>query len=253
MQQTLVIGNWKMNGTLSWSQKIMETLVGELAGISEKVGIAVCPAYIHMETVSKELSKPECFIRFGAQNVHTKEEGAFTGEISAKMLSDLGATFVIVGHSERREVGETDKAIAEKFKLTQKNGLVPVLCVGESLVQRESGETERMVLAQLDAVIFECGIDALSDAIIAYEPIWAIGTGKTASADQAQTVHRCIRDHLAEKNEVVAKTVRIIYGGSVNSTNAKELFDQADIDGGLVGGASLKAEEFISICKIADY
>ena len=254
MQKTLVIGNWKMHGTLSWSKTIVEALIEGLVGIDNKVGIAVCPSYLHIETVSRILRESGSHIRFGAQNVHVEDEGAFTGEVSAKMLSDFGATFAIVGHSERRKlVAETDKDIAAKFKVAKNNGLVPILCIGESLTQRENKETEEVVLAQLDAVIVECGVDALANTVIAYEPIWAIGTGKTASVEQAQTVHRCIRNHLAKLSVVVAESIRIIYGGSVNSTNAQELFGQADIDGGLIGGASLRAEEFISICKIADY
>ena len=243
-----------MHGTLNWSQAMAETLTMELNGICERVCVAVCPTYLHLQTVGRVLQRSKDTISLGAQNVHMEQEGAHTGEVSAKMLADIGVKFVIVGHSERRmNIGETDQEIAAKFKALKKSELVPILCVGESISQRQCKETEAVVLAQLDAIISTCGIHALANAIIAYEPIWAIGTGKTASAKQAQEVHRCIRDHLSRSSKDVAESVRIIYGGSVNSNNAKELFSQADIDGSLVGGASLKAEEFISICKIAGY
>jgi len=243
-----------MHGTLNWSQAMAETLTTELNGIGERVCVAVCPTYLHLQTVGRVLQRSKDTISLGAQNVHMEQEGAHTGEVSAKMLADIGVKFVIVGHSERRmNIGETDQEIATKFKTLKKSELVPILCVGESISQRQCKETEAVVLAQLDAIISTCGIHALANAIIAYEPIWAIGTGKTASAKQAQEVHRCIRGHLSGFSKDVAESVRIIYGGSVNSNNAKELFSQADIDGSLVGGASLKAEEFISICKIAGY
>ena len=243
-----------MHGTLNWSQAMAETLTTELKGIGERVCVAVCPTYLHLQTVGRVLQRSKDTISLGAQNVHMEQEGAHTGEVSAKMLADIGVKFVIVGHSERRmNIGETDQEIATKFKTLKKSELVPILCIGESISQRQCKETEAVVLAQLDAIISTCGIHALANAIIAYEPIWAIGTGKTASAKQAQEVHRCIRGHLSGFSKDVAESVRIIYGGSVNSNNAKELFSQADIDGSLVGGASLKAEEFISICKIAGY
>ena len=169
------------------------------------------------------------------------------------MLADYGVTYVIVGHSERREIfAETDQAVAVKFQAAQEGGLLPILCVGESLQQREQGSSEEVVLSQLDAVIAAAGVEALQSAVIAYEPIWAIGTGKTASPEQAQGIHRVLREHIAKSNSTIAAGVRILYGGSVKASSATELFDQTDIDGGLVGGASLKAEEFISICKSAD-
>ena len=254
MQQTLVVGNWKMHGTLTWSQAMAETLMSELNGIGEKVCVAVCPTYVHLQAVSGVLQKSNNIISLGAQNVHAEKDGAYTGEISVKMLSDLGVRFVIIGHSERRvNIGETDQEIAAKFKALKESELVPILCIGESADQRERKETETVVVAQLGAVISECGINALTNAVIAYEPIWAIGTGKTASAEQAQGVHRCIRNYLSCLSTDVSESVRIIYGGSVNRDNAKNLFSQVDIDGSLIGGASLKSEEFISICKIAGY
>ena len=169
------------------------------------------------------------------------------------MLAEYGVTYVIVGHSERREIfAETDQAVAAKFQAAQDEGLLPILCVGESLQQREQGSSEEVVLSQLDAVIAAAGVEALQSAVIAYEPIWAIGTGKTASPEQAQGIHRVLREYIAKSNSTIAAGVRILYGGSVKASSATELFDQTDIDGGLVGGASLKAEEFISICKSAD-
>jgi triosephosphate isomerase len=254
MQQTLVVGNWKMHGTLRWSQAMAETLTSGLNGIGGKVCVAVCPTFLHLQAVGGVLQKSNNVISLGAQNVHAEQDGAHTGEISVKMLSDIGVRFVIVGHSERRvNIGEIDQEIAAKFKALKESELVPILCIGESADQRERKETETVVIAQLCAVISECGINALTNAVIAYEPIWAIGTGETASAEQAQGVHRCIRNYLSGLSTDVAESVRIIYGGSVNSSNAKKLFSQPDIDGSLIGGASLKSEEFISICKIAGY
>jgi triosephosphate isomerase len=254
MQQTLVVGNWKMHGTLRWSQAMAATLTSGLDEIGEKVCVAVCPTFLHLQAVGGVLQKSNNVISLGAQNVHAEQDGAHTGEISVKMLSDIGVRFVIVGHSERRvNIGEIDQEIAAKFKALKESELVPILCIGESADQRERKETETVVIAQLCAVISECGINALTNAVIAYEPIWAIGTGETASAEQAQGVHRCIRNYLSGLSTDVAESVRIIYGGSVNSSNAKKLFSQPDIDGSLIGGASLKSEEFISICKIAGY
>ena len=206
-----------------------------------------------LEQVGKLLATGKNSIKLGAQNAYFEEKGAFTGEVSALMLADMGVELAITGHSERRQLfAETDVLIAAKFKAIQASGMTPILCVGESLEERQQGITNQIVLAQLDSVINTAGIAAFTNAIIAYEPIWAIGTGQTAIPEQAQEVHCQIRGHLANSDALIAKGVRIIYGGSVNSSNAGELFSQPDIDGGLVGGASLKAEEFISICKSAD-
>jgi len=189
-------------------------------------------------------------IELGAQDARAEDKGAFTGDVSVSMLKDFGASFVLVGHSERRlGLGESDELVASKFGAIQDIGLTPVLCVGESESQRETGKTEKTVLSQVRAIIDKFGISAFEGAIIAYEPIWAIGTGVTATPEQAQEVHELIRAYLTMENALIADSVRIIYGGSVNSRNAASLFTQRDIDGGLVGGASLKAEEFISICK----
>jgi triosephosphate isomerase len=182
--------------------------------------------------------------------MHDQQAGAFTGEISAPMLKDLGCSHVIIGHSERREIfGESDALIADKFAAALANSLSPVLCIGETQAQREAGETEATVLRQLDAVLQQVGADAFADAVIAYEPVWAIGTGLTATPDQAQEMHDLIRGTLARHNAEVAGAIRVLYGGSVKADNAAELFAQPDIDGALVGGASLVADDFLTICS----
>jgi triosephosphate isomerase len=189
---------------------------------------------------------------WGAQNLSTEASGAFTGEISTSMLQDFHCKYVIVGHSERRSLyGEDDAVVAKKFAVARAAGLKPILCVGESLDERENGVTEAVVARQLDAVIALEGIAALADGVIAYEPVWAIGTGKTASPEQAQEVHQFIRQRIAEQDAAVAEKVQILYGGSMNAANAAELLTQADIDGGLIGGASLKSEDFLTICRAA--
>lgn len=251
MRPSLIVGNWKMHGSLESVTQLLNGLSGAVVEVAETTQVGVCPAYVHL-AMSRELLAGTR-IRIGAQNAHAESSGAFTGEIAVPMLAELGVTYVIVGHSERRALfGETDSAVAAKFQAVKAAGLVPILCVGETMTQREQGDTERVVLQQLDAVISTAGIDALSGAVIAYEPVWAIGTGETASPEQAQQVHRVLREHLAESDTKVAAATQILYGGSVKSSNAGELFEQADIDGGLVGGASLQADEFIAICKSAE-
>jgi triosephosphate isomerase len=253
MRQKLVVGNWKMHGSRGQIQSLVAGLVNGFEKRECTVEIGICPTNIHLEQVGKLLATGKNSIKLGAQNTYFEEKGAFTGEVSALMLADMGVELVIIGHSERRRLfAETDGLIAAKFKAIQANGMMPILCVGESLEERKQGITNQIVLAQLDSVINATGIAAFTNATIAYEPIWAIGTGQTATPEQAQEVHCQIRGHLASSDAIIAEGVRIIYGGSVNSSNAGELFSQPDIDGGLVGGASLKAEEFISICKSAD-
>ncbi|MFK7863673.1 MAG: triose-phosphate isomerase [Pseudohongiellaceae bacterium] len=251
MRRNLVIGNWKMHG----SKESLQALLSELrAGLDSCLGstiAGVCPTAIHIPLVERALSGSS--IQLGAQNANARDSGALTGEIAAAMLCDFNVSYCLVGHSERRELfSESDADIADKFAAIQSLDIVPVLCIGESLVQRQQNMTEPTILAQIDAVIDRTGIEAFANAVIAYEPIWAIGTGETATPEQAQQVHRTIRLHLAELDEVVAENIQILYGGSVKSVNAADLFSQADIDGGLVGGASLSAEEFIAICKSAD-
>ena len=253
MRQKLVVGNWKMHGSAAQVRQLIQGVATGSAGLAN-VEIAVGPTLLHIGLVA-ELCASEAagHLKLAAQNLFDEPQGAFTGEVSAPMLAEYGVNYVIVGHSERREIfAETDHLVAAKYKATQASGLIPILCVGESLAQREAGTSDEVVLAQLTAVIEAVGIEALHSAVLAYEPIWAIGTGKTASKEQAQEIHRVLREHIAKSDTAVSQGIRILYGGSVNAANAKELFSQADIDGGLVGGASLKVEEFVSICKSAD-
>ena len=253
MRQKLVVGNWKMHGSRVQVRQLIQVVATGSAGLAN-VEIAVGPTLLHIG-LAAELCACEAagHLKLVAQNLFAEPQGAFTGEVSAPMLAEYGVNYVIVGHSERREIfAETDQLVAAKFKATQASGLIPILCVGESLEQRAAGTSDEVVLAQLTAVIEAVGIEALHSAVLAYEPIWAIGTGETASKEQAQEIHRVLREHIAKSDKTVAQGIRILYGGSVNAANATELFSQADIDGGLVGGASLKAEEFVFICKSAD-
>ena len=252
MRRPLVIGNWKMHGTKAVVSELLGGLQKELAGLSN-VDVAVCPPYLYIPAAMDLSSAGLCAV--GAQNLCAEEsdQGAYTGEISAAMLQDSGCSYVLVGHSERREYyAESDGLVAEKFVIAQKAGLVPVFCVGESLQQRESGQALQFISAQLDAVLEKAGIASMREAVIAYEPIWAIGTGRTASPEQAQEVHEFIRGRLAALDEDVAKKTRILYGGSVKADNAVSLFAKPDIDGALVGGASLKAGEFAAICRATE-
>lgn len=250
MRQPLVAGNWKMNGS---SESIKALVDGIKAGIGEvrKAEMAVCPPFVYISQVAAMLDGSP--VSYGAQDVSDRESGAFTGEVAPGMLTDLGCKYAIVGHSERRSLyGESDGFTAAKFAAARKAGLVPILCVGESLEEREQGVTEQVVERQLDAVIDQEGIAALGDAVIAYEPVWAIGTGKTATPAQAQEVHAFIRGKLAGLDAAIADKVRILYGGSMNAGNAAELLSMQDIDGGLIGGASLKPADFLAIGKAAN-
>ena len=246
MRQTLVAGNWKLNGSL---ESIKELVAGVKAGAGNIGGkqVAVCPPFVYLPLVAELLGGSD--VAVGSQDNADQESGAFTGEVAASMVKEVGCTYAIVGHSERRSIyGEDDAFTARKFAAARKAGLVPILCVGELLEEREQGITEQVVARQLDAVIDLEGIAAIGGCVIAYEPVWAIGTGKTASAQQAQDVHAFIRAKLAGLDAAVADKVQILYGGSVKGSNAAELFAMADIDGGLIGGASLKAEDFLAIC-----
>jgi len=249
MRKPIIAGNWKMNGTRS---SIKELLDGIKAGMGDvkSAEVAVCAPAIYLADVSEQLSGSK--VAWGGQNLSTEAKGAFTGEISADMLLDFKSEYVIVGHSERRTLyGESDELVAEKFEVARKAGLKPILCIGESLEERESGVTIDICSRQINAVIEKSGVAALADGVIAYEPIWAIGTGVTATPDQAQETHAAIRKMIAEKDADVAAKVRIQYGGRMNAGNAKELLAMEDIDGGLIGGASLKAEDFLAICTAA--
>ena len=249
MRKPIIAGNWKMNGSRS---SIKELLDGVKAGMGDvkSAEVAVCAPAIYLADVSEQLSGSK--VAWGGQNLSTEAKGAFTGEISADMLLDFKSEYVIVGHSERRTLyGETDELVAEKFEVARKAGLKPILCIGESLEERESGVTIDVCSRQINAVIEKSGVAALAEGVIAYEPIWAIGTGVTATPDQAQETHAAIRKMIAEKDADVAAKVRIQYGGSMNAANASELLAMEDIDGGLIGGASLKAEDFLAICTAA--
>lgn len=246
MRKKLVAGNWKMHGSLADNAALLAAIKPALAGIEA----AVCVPFPYLAQVQAALSGSS--IAWGAQTLSEQPKGAFTGEVSASMLLDFGCRYVIVGHSERRSLyGETDADVAKKYMAAQAAGLVPILCVGESLEERESGVTETVVARQLDAVIQAAGIASFAKAVVAYEPVWAIGTGKTATPEQAQAVHAFIRGKLATLDKTVAEGLTIQYGGSVKAANAAELMAQPDIDGGLIGGASLIADEFVAICKAA--
>jgi triosephosphate isomerase len=249
MRSKLVAGNWKMHGGLVQNQDLLKEIVAGIVGLQE-VDVAVCVPYPYLSQVQSLLQ--DSHVSLGAQNVSQHAKGAYTGEVSAAMLADFQCRYIIVGHSERRALyGEDSATVALKFKAAQAARLVPILCVGETLAQRESAITEQVVADQLDAVIELEGINALAASVIAYEPVWAIGTGKTATPAQAQDVHAFIRNRIAAHNLEVAAGIKILYGGSVKASNAAELFAMPDIDGGLIGGASLIADEFITICRSA--
>jgi triosephosphate isomerase (TIM) len=246
MRKKLVAGNWKMHGSLAENAALLAAIKPALDGIEA----AVCVPFPYLAQVQGALAGSS--IAWGAQNLSEQAKGAFTGEVSASMLLDFGCQYVIVGHSERRSLyGETDELVAKKYLASQAAGLTPILCVGELLAERESGVTEAVVARQLDAVIQAAGVASLARAVVAYEPVWAIGTGKTASPEQAQAVHAFIRNKIAALDAAVAASLVIQYGGSVKAANAAELMVQPDIDGGLIGGASLVADEFIAICRAA--
>ncbi|MCA1926389.1 MAG: triose-phosphate isomerase [Thiobacillus sp.] len=246
MRKKLVAGNWKMHGSLADNAALLAAIKPALAGVEA----AVCVPFPYLAQVQSALAGSS--IAWGAQNLSEHPKGAYTGEVSSAMLLDFGCTYVIVGHSERRSLyGENDELVAKKYMAAQAAGLTPILCVGESLDERESGITEQVVAQQLDAVIRMAGVDSLAKAVVAYEPVWAIGTGKTASPEQAQAVHAFIRGKIAALDATVAEGLTIQYGGSVKASNAAELMAQPDIDGGLIGGASLVADEFVAICRAA--
>ena len=248
MRRKLVAGNWKMHTTRASADE----LVGAIAAVKTdaSIDVAVFPPFVYLDgLIARHRGSP---IGFGAQDCSEHAQGAFTGEVAAPMLKDIGATHVLVGHSERRQYhGESSATVAAKFAAAQAAGLVPVLCVGETLEQRDAGSTEAVVGEQLDAVVARCGIGAFSAAILAYEPVWAIGTGRTATPAQAQAVHAFIRGKVAALDATISSSLRVLYGGSVKPANAAELFGQGDVDGGLIGGASLVAADFLAICAAA--
>jgi triosephosphate isomerase len=245
----MVAGNWKMHG----SHAEAALLVGELLARDTGTGateVIVCPPFVYLSEVGRRLRGST--LGLGAQDVCAEDAGAHTGEVSAAMLADVGCRYVIVGHSERRTLyGEDDTLVARKFVAAQRHGLLPILCVGESLDERERGATHEVVTRQIDAVLGVTGAVGFAAAVVAYEPVWAIGTGRTASPEQAQEVHALIRGRIAEKDATISASLRVLYGGSVKAGNASELFAMMDVDGGLIGGASLKADEFGRICEAA--
>ncbi|XWY19300.1 triose-phosphate isomerase [Bisgaard Taxon 45] len=248
-RRPLVMGNWKLNGSKAFTNTLIQDLKTKLAGV-EGCDVAIAPPVMYLAEAEAALVGSD--IALGAQNVDVNVQGAFTGDISTDMLKDFGAKYIIIGHSERRTYHkESDEFIAKKFAALKQAGLVPVLCIGESEAENEAGKTEEVCARQIDAVLNTLGAEAFNGAVIAYEPIWAIGTGKSATPAQAQAVHAFIRGHIAKQDKAVAEQVIIQYGGSVNDANAAELFTQPDIDGALVGGASLKAPAFAVIVKAA--
>ena len=243
----LVIGNWKMHGSFAANSTLLAALVGRTQGVD----VAIAPPAVYLAAARQQLTGSS--IQLAAQNVAAeRQKGAYTGESSAAMLADVGVTYGIIGHSERRQYyGEADSVVAQKYLRLQEQGIKPVICVGESLVEREAGQVEEIVSRQLMAIIDACGVETLTTAVIAYEPVWAIGTGKTATPQDAQAVHRFLRQLIATHNKNIAEKICILYGGSVKADNAASLFTMPDIDGALVGGASLVASDFLAICHAA--
>jgi triosephosphate isomerase len=250
MRRSLVAANWKMNGTRTQARQLVQSIARAVHEFGS-TEVVVCPPFILIPLVAEVLTEHNG-LALGAQNVSSERSGAFTGEVSGAMLREYGCRYAIVGHSERRSLyAEDDQTVARKFAAAIDQELTPILCVGETLEEREAGQTETVVARQLDAVLAGSGIGRFAQAVIAYEPVWAIGTGKTATPQQAQAVHAFIRGKLVAADDAVAANVQILYGGSVKGSNARQLFQETDIDGGLIGGASLDADEFLAICRAA--
>ncbi|APZ43867.1 triose-phosphate isomerase [Acidihalobacter ferrooxydans] len=248
MRQRMVAGNWKLNGSKELTRSL---LAGITTGLHDDVSadVVVCPPFVYLEQAAAALA--DSCVKLGAQNVCAETSGAFTGEISADMLREVGCQYVIVGHSERRSLyAESDNLVARKFVAARDSGLTPILCVGETLNERERGVTEQVIARQLQEVISLAGAETVASAVIAYEPVWAIGSGLTATPDQAQAVHAFMRERLRDSG-AKADACCMLYGGSVKPSNAAELFSMPDIDGGLIGGASLVVGDFLAICRAA--
>lgn len=249
MRRKIVAGNWKMHGSNAQNRDLLSAL--RAGSVSLGCEVLVCPPYPYLAQVADALEGTA--IVCGAQNLSQHLEGAFTGEVSAAMLADLGCRYVIIGHSERRTLfGESDAVLVAKFVAARQAGLCPIFCLGESLVQRQAGKTLEVVFEQLNSLLQVVGVEGLVDAVLAYEPVWAIGTGLSATPEEAQEVHAALRGMLSALDVDVAAALRILYGGSVKAGNAQELFVQPDIDGGLIGGASLVAQDFLAICRAAN-
>ncbi|MDP6437766.1 MAG: triose-phosphate isomerase [Gammaproteobacteria bacterium] len=249
MRTPLVAGNWKMNGTQASVAELMQGITRGADNI-DGAEVLVCPPFVFLSQVRAATEGTN--IALGAQDLYTEEGGAFTGEIAGSMLADAGCVYVIVGHSERRALmGDSDSLVAAKFAAAQEAGLTPILCVGESLEERKADTTLAVIGTQFSTVADAVGIEAFGNAVVAYEPVWAIGTGETATPDQAQEVHSALRGMAAKRSAKIAADLRLLYGGSVKAANAADLFSMADIDGGLIGGASLDSGEFLAICEAA--
>jgi len=249
MRQILIAGNWKMHGTREQNAGLVRALV-EQVEVSDKVAMLLCPPSVYLADVGRMLNGSG--IGLGGQNCSTESSGAYTGEISPEMLADVGCRYVIVGHSERRQLyGEDDTTVARKFLAAQRAGLQPVLCVGETLEEREQGVTSAVIERQLSAVLALTDVQALDRCVVAYEPVWAIGTGRTASPEQAQEVHAFIRGLVGERDATIADSLQLLNGGSMKASNAPQLLAMPDVDGGLAGGASLQADEFLKIFEAA--
>jgi triosephosphate isomerase (TIM) len=249
MRRPIVAGNWKMHGSRTENARLIEEIVGGYPAKADADCI-VCPPFVYLQEVGRMLRDTP--IALGAQDTCAEVHGAFTGEVSAAMLKDVGCKYVLVGHSERRLIyRESDQLVARKFAAAHAKALIPVLCVGEQLSDREASRTEEVIARQLDGVLELCGPEVLGQGVVAYEPVWAIGTGRNATPQQAQDVHAFIRARIAARDARIAAATRILYGGSVKAGNAAELFGMPDVDGGLIGGASLKADEFLAILASA--
>ncbi len=248
MRKKIVAGNWKLHGSRASARELLNAIISQPA--LEGVEIAILPPMPYLSELTEHYGNSG--LRFGSQDHSVNLEGAFTGEVSATMLLDVGCRYALVGHSERRHIhDESNELVARKFAVAKKAGLIPIFCVGESLHQREVGQTEWAIERQINAVLHICGAQAFANAVLAYEPVWAIGTGKTASPAQAQEVHAFIRSELRAHDAKIADSLPILYGGSVKPANAAELFSQPDVDGGLIGGASLVAQDFLAIISAA--
>ncbi len=248
MRQKIVAGNWKMHGSRVENTALIEAIIGTVT--DDRVSCVICPPFVYLHDAWRVLRSSA--VALGAQDVCAEAVGAYTGEVSATMLHDVGCRYTLVGHSERRTLyGDTNALVARKFVAAQSRELIPILCVGEQLPEREAGHTEDVVGAQLDAVLQLSGVKSLAGAVVAYEPVWAIGTGRTATPEQAQEVHQFIRQRVAKEDAKIASGLRVLYGGSVKAGNARDIFTMPDVDGGLIGGASLKAEEFLAIVAAA--
>ena len=249
MRRKIVAGNWKLNGTRAFAEALLAE-VAAAAAAGGPVGYVILPPFPYIGELAGRFAASG--LEFGAQDVSEHADGAYTGEVAASMLADVGARYALVGHSERRQYhAESSELVARKFEAAQRAGLAPILCVGESLQQREAGEAEAVIAAQLQPVLACAGIGAFAQAVVAYEPVWAIGTGRTASPEQAQEMHAFIRGQITAHDATIAGSLPILYGGSVKPGNAASLFAQADIDGGLIGGAALVAADFLAIARAA--